>query len=68
MATLVAIGMGAPNASATETKTFGGNPAGEVDTQINCEYGAPPYFHGAETSYTQKLWMRVKGKAAYLPG
>jgi hypothetical protein len=41
-----------------ETKTFGGNPAGEVDTQIDCEDGAPP-FHGAQTC--QWAWRGPSG-------
>jgi hypothetical protein len=56
---LLAMGIAATDASAAETKTFGGNPAGEVDTQINCEYGAPPYFHGAETC--QWAWSGPTG-------
>jgi len=55
---LLAMGMAATDASAAETKTFGGNPAGEVDTQINCEDGAPP-FHGAETC--QWAWRGPSG-------
>ena len=47
-ALLSAIGVGAANAAA-ETTTFGGNPAAAVTSGLDCEYGAPPYFHGAET-------------------
>jgi len=55
---LLAMGMAVTNAAAAETKTFGGNPAGEVDTQINCEDGAPP-FHGAATC--QWAWRGPSG-------
>ena len=40
-----------------------------VDPQGNHNSGTSSVtVHIDEASYTQKLWMRVKRKAAYLPG
>jgi hypothetical protein len=45
---------------------------GERSWQLDGErlqpFGPPSSEHDLCPSYTQKLWMRVKKKAAYLPG